>query len=142
MGLGLLPWPPPRGHLRVFVASSACRCGERLPEGGEAWTLHAFLLGLSMAKPDPWAKRWPESDLPSAERAFLPTLQQQLLAWQPRHGRHDLPWHTSDHYGVWVSEVMLQQTQVATGLYRYPACWSLTPPILFPVPYGQQDLIE
>ena len=74
-----------------------------------------------MAKPDPWAKRWPESDLPSAERAFLPTLQQQLLAWQPRHGRHDLPWHTSDPYGVWVSEVMLQQTQVATGLYRYPA---------------------
>jgi A/G-specific adenine glycosylase len=38
-----------------------------------------------------------------------------LLRWYDRHGRHDLPWqHPRTPYRVWVSEVMLQQTQVAT----------------------------
>jgi A/G-specific adenine glycosylase len=37
-----------------------------------------------------------------------------LLAWFDRHGRHDLPWqHPRTPYRVWLSEVMLQQTQVA-----------------------------
>jgi A/G-specific adenine glycosylase len=40
---------------------------------------------------------------------------EKLIAWQKRHGRHDLPWQGShDPYGIWVSEIMLQQTQVAT----------------------------
>ncbi len=39
----------------------------------------------------------------------------RLLAWYDRHGRHDLPWQKKPTlYRVWVSEVMLQQTQVAT----------------------------
>ncbi|MBI2779188.1 MAG: A/G-specific adenine glycosylase [Gammaproteobacteria bacterium] len=39
----------------------------------------------------------------------------RLLAWFDMHGRKDLPWqHNPTHYRVWVSEVMLQQTQVAT----------------------------
>jgi A/G-specific adenine glycosylase len=39
----------------------------------------------------------------------------RLLRWFDRHGRHDLPWqHPRDAYRVWISEVMLQQTQVAT----------------------------
>jgi A/G-specific adenine glycosylase len=43
-----------------------------------------------------------------------------LLAWFERHGRHDLPWRrTSDPYAVLVSEVMLQQTQVARVVPRY-----------------------
>lgn len=79
--------------------------------------------------PDPWSQRWPEEALPEPERSLLPAIQEQLLAWQPRHGRHDLPWHTSDPYGVWVSEVMLQQTQVATGLYRYPAWMARFPTV-------------
>ncbi|HEV7431533.1 MAG TPA: A/G-specific adenine glycosylase [Steroidobacteraceae bacterium] len=38
-----------------------------------------------------------------------------LLAWHVQHGRHDLPWQRSPTaYRVWVSEIMLQQTQVAT----------------------------
>jgi A/G-specific adenine glycosylase len=38
-----------------------------------------------------------------------------LLAWWDRHGRHDLPWQQdTTPYRVWVSEIMLQQTQVAT----------------------------
>lgn len=39
----------------------------------------------------------------------------QVVRWQKRHGRHDLPWQRSrDAYRIWLSEVMLQQTQVAT----------------------------
>ena len=38
----------------------------------------------------------------------------RLLAWFDRHGRHDLPWqHPRTPYRVWLSEIMLQQTQVA-----------------------------
>lgn len=40
-----------------------------------------------------------------------------LLEWQAKAGRHTLPWqNTGDPYKVWLSEVMLQQTQVATVL--------------------------
>ncbi len=40
---------------------------------------------------------------------------QRLLDWFDRHGRKDLPWqHDRTPYRVWVSEIMLQQTQVAT----------------------------
>ena len=44
------------------------------------------------------------------------------MAWQRQHGRHDLPWQgTRDPYRVWLSEIMLQQTQVATVLDYYPS---------------------
>ncbi len=40
---------------------------------------------------------------------------QALVAWQASHGRHDLPWQANrTPYRVWISEIMLQQTQVAT----------------------------
>ena len=44
----------------------------------------------------------------------------QLLHWRQGHGRHDLPWqqHVSA-YRVWVSEIMLQQTQVSTVIPYY-----------------------
>ena len=39
----------------------------------------------------------------------------RLLSWFDQHGRHDLPWqHPRSAYRVWISEIMLQQTQVAT----------------------------
>jgi A/G-specific adenine glycosylase len=42
-------------------------------------------------------------------------LSTRLLRWYDQHGRKDLPWqHPRDAYRVWLSEVMLQQTQVAT----------------------------
>ena len=44
----------------------------------------------------------------------------RVVAWQREHGRHDLPWQrTRDAYRIWLSEVMLQQTQVATVLPYY-----------------------
>ena len=45
-----------------------------------------------------------------------------LLAWHARHGRHDLPWqHPRTPYRVWVSEIMLQQTQVKTVIPYFNA---------------------
>jgi len=44
----------------------------------------------------------------------------RLVAWQKTQGRHDLPWqNTRDAYRIWVSEIMLQQTQVATVIPYY-----------------------
>ncbi len=50
-----------------------------------------------------------------------PTLAARVVRWQRQHGRHGLPWQgTRDAYRVWLSEVMLQQTQVSTVLDYYP----------------------
>ena len=55
-------------------------------------------------------------DLRVADTGFA----ERLVAWQAAHGRHDLPWQRSrDPYRVWLSEVMLQQTQVATVIPFY-----------------------
>ncbi len=44
----------------------------------------------------------------------------RVVDWQRIHGRHDLPWQgTEDPYRIWLSEVMLQQTQVATVIPYY-----------------------
>jgi A/G-specific adenine glycosylase len=44
----------------------------------------------------------------------------KLTAWQKKQGRHDLPWQgTRDPYAIWLSEIMLQQTQVATVIPYY-----------------------
>lgn len=45
----------------------------------------------------------------------------RVVRWQESHGRNQLPWqNTRDPYRVWLSEIMLQQTQVATVLEYYP----------------------
>ncbi|HLV19344.1 MAG TPA: A/G-specific adenine glycosylase, partial [Polyangiaceae bacterium] len=57
------------------------------------------------------------SELPSPRR--IASVQAALVAWYRRH-RRDLPWRQShDPYAVWVSEMMLQQTQVATVIPYY-----------------------
>lgn len=48
------------------------------------------------------------------------TFSRHLLKWYKQHGRHDLPWQLNPTpYRVWVSEIMLQQTQVATVIPYY-----------------------
>lgn len=50
----------------------------------------------------------------------LQTLHHSLHAWYAARGRHDLPWrHTRNPYKIYLSEIMLQQTQVATVLARF-----------------------
>jgi A/G-specific adenine glycosylase len=68
---------------------------------------------------------------------MLPDFAQRLIDWQRRHGRHDLPWQRAnepnpDPYPIWLSEIMLQQTQVETVipyfrrfLQRFPDIGSL-----------------
>ena len=62
----------------------------------------------------------------SGNAAVLPTpavragFAARLIAWQRQHGRHDLPWqNTRDPYRIWLSEIMLQQTQVSTVIPYY-----------------------
>ncbi len=44
----------------------------------------------------------------------------RVIAWQKQHGRHDLPWqNTRDPYRIWLSEIMLQQTQVSAVIPYY-----------------------
>ena len=51
---------------------------------------------------------------------FAPHFANRLVSWQRRHGRHDLPWQgTRDPYRIWLSEVMLQQTQVSAVIPYY-----------------------
>ncbi len=50
----------------------------------------------------------------------MTTVAARLLAWFDVHGRHDLPWQRErTPYSVWVSEIMLQQTQVGTVIAFY-----------------------
>ncbi|ALU91029.1 A/G-specific adenine glycosylase protein [Herbaspirillum rubrisubalbicans M1] len=49
-----------------------------------------------------------------------PSFAAAVIAWQKQHGRHQLPWqNTRDAYRVWLSEIMLQQTQVAAVIPYY-----------------------
>ena len=57
---------------------------------------------------------------PEAAPAGSAGFSTRLIDWQRTHGRHTLPWqNTRDPYRVWLSEIMLQQTQVATVLGYY-----------------------
>ena len=67
------------------------------------------------------------------------TFADRLLAWYDRHGRKDLPWqHPRTPYRVWVSEIMLQQTQVAT-VVPYFERWMATFPDLATLAAAPQD---
>ncbi|MEB0163097.1 A/G-specific adenine glycosylase [Glaciimonas sp. CA11.2] len=49
-----------------------------------------------------------------------PTFSDAVIRWQKQHGRHALPWqNTRDPYRVWLSEIMLQQTQVTAVIPYY-----------------------
>ncbi len=54
----------------------------------------------------------------------------RLLNWYDNHGRHNLPWHHNRNaYRVWVSEIMLQQTQVATVIPYFEAFMASFPDV-------------
>jgi A/G-specific adenine glycosylase len=54
----------------------------------------------------------------------------RILAWFDRHGRKDLPWQGAGAYRVWVSEIMLQQTQVQTVIPYYERFVARFPDVL------------
>ncbi len=45
--------------------------------------------------------------------------QTKILAWFEKHGRKDLPWQPTTPYRVWISEIMLQQTQEYKPSFPY-----------------------
>lgn len=59
-------------------------------------------------------------ELQQRAQALNPDLADRLVAWQRQEGRHHLPWQgVRDPYRVWLSEIMLQQTQVSTVLVYF-----------------------
>jgi A/G-specific adenine glycosylase len=61
------------------------------------------------------------STQPTHDATLIASFSKRLIQWHKKHGRHGMPWQSiADPYAVWVSEIMLQQTQVATVLERYP----------------------
>jgi A/G-specific adenine glycosylase len=67
------------------------------------------------------APRLPQSELITGAKCLSAplSLATALIAWQKKQGRHDLPWQVREPYRVWLSEIMLQQTQVATVVSYY-----------------------
>lgn len=69
-----------------------------------------------------------------------PDLRQALLTWYSQQGR-DLPWRRSqDPYAIWISEIMLQQTQVKTVLPYYQR-WLGTFPTVYDLANAKQQTV-
>jgi A/G-specific adenine glycosylase len=57
----------------------------------------------------------------ASHQAVATAFASQVIHWQQSHGRNSLPWqNTQDPYRVWLSEIMLQQTQVSSVLEYFP----------------------
>jgi A/G-specific adenine glycosylase len=69
-------------------------------------------------------------------------LRQQLLNWYAEQGR-DLPWrHTRDPYAIWISEIMLQQTQVSTVIPYYERWLRAFPTVVDLAAADQQTVLK
>lgn len=70
-----------------------------------------------------------------------------IIAWQKQYGRHDLPWQPKHHitanpYAIWVSEVMLQQTQVAAVISYYAKFMQRFPTIAALASATQEEVLQ
>ncbi|MDM3871828.1 A/G-specific adenine glycosylase [Porticoccus sp. W117] len=71
------------------------------------------------------------------------TFAQRLLTWFDQHGRHDLPWQQDiTPYRVWVSEIMLQQTQVTTVIPYYQRFMARFPSVQALAEAPQDDVLH
>lgn len=68
---------------------------------------------------------------------------QRLIDWQKQYGRHDLPWqNTTDPYAIWVSEIMLQQTQVTAVIGYYQKFMQRFPDIATLANASQDEVLQ
>lgn len=112
--------PPPAG-LALYHIPLRPRSGKpgdyRLGEDGKGMRIAA-----RQSRPPRGAASAPECGAtmpPHLSTSWLRELRRRLTTWYRRHGR-DLPWRrTRDPYAIWISETMLQQTQVATVIPYY-----------------------
>ncbi|MFM9879405.1 MAG: A/G-specific adenine glycosylase [Burkholderiaceae bacterium] len=82
------------------------------------------------------------ADAPFPGPVSLPDFAARVVAWQPHFGRSSLPWQgTRDPYLVWLSEVMLQQTQVATVLTYFPRFVARFPHVLALAAASQDEVL-
>lgn len=66
-----------------------------------------------------------------------------LIAWQKVHGRHDLPWqNTMNPYAIWISEIMLQQTQVKAVIGFYQRFMARFPTIISLAEAEQEEVLQ
>ena len=72
---------------------------------------------------------------------LTPSFADRLIHWQKQHGRHNLPWHSRDPYRVWLSEIMLQQTQVATVAGYYPRFLAAFPTVSALAAAAEDDVL-
>lgn len=71
------------------------------------------------------------------------TFARLLIQWQRQHGRHDLPWqNTRDPYAIWVSEIMLQQTQVSAVIPYYQRFMNSFPTIASLAAAQQEQVMQ
>src|SRR5258706_7456672 len=66
-----------------------------------------------------------------------------LIAWHPMHGRRALPWQgTRDPYRIWLSEIMLQQTQVAAVIPYYERFLKRFPDVAALASASEDDVLQ
>ncbi len=66
-----------------------------------------------------------------------------IIVWQKQYGRHDLPWqNTQDPYAIWVSEIMLQQTQVKSVIGYYAKFMQRFPTITTLANATQEEVLQ
>ena len=71
-----------------------------------------------------------------------PEFARTMVDWQRLHGRQSLPWqNTQDPYRVWLSEIMLQQTQVSTVLDYFPRFLARFPTVAELAAAPQDDVL-
>jgi len=71
-----------------------------------------------------------------------PDFAAAVTRWQIQHGRHGLPWqNTSDPYRIWLSEIMLQQTQVSTVMGYYERFLERFPTVMALADAAQEDVM-
>jgi A/G-specific adenine glycosylase len=66
------------------------------------------------------SRQFPERHRKDQKSLGDSSFSEEIICWQKQHGRHALPWqNTRDPYRIWLSEIMLQQTQVAAVIPYY-----------------------
>ncbi|MGQ9871195.1 A/G-specific adenine glycosylase [Leptodesmis sp.] len=105
----------------------------------------SFSISPIPSHPDVSTKRLYQSPLPSSRSPIpdsLPSLRSSLFTWYYQHGR-DLPWrHSRDPYAIWISEIMLQQTQVKTVLPYYDRWLTQFPTLQSLAAADQQQVLK
>jgi A/G-specific adenine glycosylase len=80
--------------------------------------------------------------MPKAMMTLPEGFARRMVDWQRLHGRQSLPWqNTQDPYRVWLSEIMLQQTQVSTVLDYFPRFLTRFPDVTSLAAAPQDDVL-